>query len=110
VNLIPANLGAEPKKVAALGALVVVLGVVYLLNRTPDAPAPLTVTSPGGSSSVKPAGPLATVATLTRNEPGLPLPAVRATVARGPAGFTDELPPGEVTVRGAGASGVRFRR
>jgi hypothetical protein len=38
MNLIPAQLGAEPKKLAVLGALAVVLIVVYFINRTPDVP------------------------------------------------------------------------
>jgi hypothetical protein len=38
MNLIPAQLGAEPKKLAVLGGLVVVLIVVYFINRTPDVP------------------------------------------------------------------------
>ena len=38
MNLIPSQLGAEPKKVAFLGVLAVVLIVVYFINRTPDVP------------------------------------------------------------------------
>jgi len=38
MNLIPAQLGAEPKKLAILGGLAVVLMVVYFINRTPDVP------------------------------------------------------------------------
>lgn len=38
MNLIPSQLGAEPKKLAILGGLAVVLIVVYLINRTPDVP------------------------------------------------------------------------
>ena len=50
MNLIPSNIGAEPKKIAALGAAVVLLVVVYLWNRTPSAPdsapAPVAVATP----------------------------------------------------------------
>src|SRR5579862_9969461 len=38
MNLIPSQLGAEPKKLAFLGVLAVVLIVVYFINRTPDVP------------------------------------------------------------------------
>jgi hypothetical protein len=38
MNLIPSQLGAEPKKVVILGGLAVVLIVVYFINRTPDVP------------------------------------------------------------------------
>ncbi len=38
MNLIPAQLGAEPKKLAILGVLAVVLIVVFFINRTPDVP------------------------------------------------------------------------
>ena len=38
MNLIPSQLGAEPKKLAILGGLAAVLIVVYLINRTPDVP------------------------------------------------------------------------
>ena len=36
---LPASIGAEPKKLAILGGLVVVLGAVYWINLTADAPA-----------------------------------------------------------------------
>ena len=38
MNLIPSQLGAEPKKLAVLGAVLVVLIVVFFINRTPDVP------------------------------------------------------------------------
>jgi hypothetical protein len=38
MSLIPSQLGAEPKKLAILGGLAVVLIVVYFVNRTPDVP------------------------------------------------------------------------
>jgi hypothetical protein len=38
MSLIPSQLGAEPKKLAVLGGLALVLIVVYLINRTPDVP------------------------------------------------------------------------
>jgi hypothetical protein len=39
MKLLPASVGAEPKKLAILGGLVAVLGGVYWMNRTPEAPA-----------------------------------------------------------------------
>jgi len=38
MNLIPTQLGAEPRKLAVLGGLAAVLIVVYFINRTPDVP------------------------------------------------------------------------
>jgi len=38
MNLIPSQLGAEPKKLVILGGLALVLIIVYLINRTPDVP------------------------------------------------------------------------
>lgn len=46
MNLIPSQLGAEPKKLAILGALAVVLIAVYLINRTPDVPQQAASISP----------------------------------------------------------------
>ncbi len=43
---LPHSLGAEPKKLAILGGLVVVLIVVYFINRTPDVPAAATQPTP----------------------------------------------------------------
>lgn len=38
MNLVPSNLGAEPKKVAILAAIVVVGGFVYMYNRPSEGP------------------------------------------------------------------------
>jgi hypothetical protein len=51
MKLAPSGLGAEPKKLAILGGLVVVLVVVYLLNRSPNSPGAVATTS-GASASV----------------------------------------------------------
>jgi hypothetical protein len=51
MKLLPAALGAEPKKLAILGALVGVLIVVYFVNRAPDSPASSTA-SPVANPSV----------------------------------------------------------
>jgi len=53
MNLIPSQLGAEPKKLALLGGLAVVLIVVYFINRTPDAPQQAaSITPPAARTSV----------------------------------------------------------
>jgi len=54
MKLLPANVGAEPKKLAYLGALLVVLVIVYLMNRTPDSGAPSSAGSATPSSSPVP--------------------------------------------------------
>ena len=46
MSLVPTQLGAEPKKLAVLGALAVVLIVVYFINRTPDVPQQAATTAP----------------------------------------------------------------
>ena len=38
MNLIPSNIGAEPKKLAWLGAVLVIGGILYWINREPSAP------------------------------------------------------------------------
>lgn len=40
MKALPTNVGAEPKKLIVLGALVVLAGVVYYINRTPDSGPP----------------------------------------------------------------------
>ncbi|HXP84587.1 MAG TPA: hypothetical protein VN841_07700 [Bryobacteraceae bacterium] len=65
-NLLPAKLGAEPKKLAALVGLVVVLGGVYWFNRTTSA-------GPETTSTAVPAAPAAIRA------PALVPPASRST-------------------------------
>jgi len=52
MNLIPSQLGAEPKKLAVLGALAVVLIVVYFINRTPDVPPQAATTAPAARNPV----------------------------------------------------------
>ena len=51
MKLLPAGLGAEPKKLAILVALVGVLIVVYFMNRTPDSPASSAASSAAGASA-----------------------------------------------------------
>ncbi len=61
---LPANLGAEPKKIAILGGLVLVLVAVFFLNRdSSSSPTGLAVESPGAAVPTQPraASPLAAV-------------------------------------------------
>lgn len=77
MKLIPSGFGAEPKKLAVLGGLVVVLVVVFLINRTPDSGAPAAVAA---KSTAAPAlGSLpAPVALANRAvDSGTPMPAQR---------------------------------
>lgn len=46
MKALPTKVGAQPKQIRILGGLVVVLLVVYLLNRTPSAPDTTPVTAP----------------------------------------------------------------
>ena len=90
MNLIPSQLGAEPKKLAALGALVVVLAVVYVMNRTPDVPQQAaSVTTPVARKPV----PLESLSSRTRSAANLtPAPALGATTRRGEAAIQDFKP------------------
>jgi hypothetical protein len=65
VNLIPSNLGAEPKKMAALGGLLAVAAIVYWFNREPSGPEAHTA-SP---LSVGAISPIARPATATPRAP-----------------------------------------
>ena len=46
MNLLPSNVGAEPKKVAVLIGLIVLGGVAYYVNRGDDAPGPTGSSTP----------------------------------------------------------------
>jgi hypothetical protein len=54
MNLIPSQLGAEPKKLAVLGGLAVVLIVVYFVNRTPDVPQQAASVAPAAARNPVP--------------------------------------------------------
>ena len=91
MNLIPSQLGAEPKKLAVLGALAVVLIVVYFVNRTPDVPQQAaSVTTPVARKPV----PLELLSSRTRSTANLtPLPAQGgAPTRRGEAAIQDFKP------------------
>jgi len=91
MNLIPSQLGAEPKKLAVLGALAVVLIVVYVINRTPDVPQQAaSITTPAARTPV----PLESLSSRTRSAAKLtPVPAQGgATTRRGEAAIQDFKP------------------
>jgi hypothetical protein len=54
MNLVPSQLGAEPKKLAILGGLAVVLIVVYFINRTPDVPQQAASVTPSAARNPVP--------------------------------------------------------
>lgn len=65
-NLLPSNLGAEPKKVAALVGLVVVAGVLYWYNRTPSGGPESSAASTPVPASTEPIRTPAAVPQITR--------------------------------------------
>ena len=58
MKFVPAGLGAEPKKLAILGVLLVVAGVVYWTNSGPNIPEGANV-SPAAAAKVQPVPPVA---------------------------------------------------
>jgi hypothetical protein len=75
-KLVPKGVGAEPKKLAVLGGLLVVAAVVYLMNRTSSPPESPAGSRPGPAPATSPLGP--------RTGSPVPMPAQR-TPARGGA-------------------------
>ncbi len=59
MNWIPSNIGAEPKKLAVVGALLVVAGYFYFSNRDTGGPVSATPGTPAASSPVAAAQRLA---------------------------------------------------
>jgi hypothetical protein len=80
MKLAPAKVGAEPRKMAILGGLVLVLAVVYFFNRNPDVPQQ-------AAGLVAPAGPAAS-------------PVTRPAPTRVPAQRGAALPPSGAARRG----------
>jgi hypothetical protein len=91
MNLIPAQLGAEPKKLAVLGGLAVVLIVVYFINRTPDVPQQAASVTPSAARNPVPLESLGARARSAATLP--PVPAQGgATSRRGQAAIQDFKP------------------
>jgi len=83
MNLTPSQLGAEPKKLAILGGLAVVLIVVYFINRTPDVPQQAaSITTPAARNPV----PLESIG-------------ARARSVQSAAGLTPQAAPGTGSAR-----------
>jgi hypothetical protein len=76
MKLTPAGVGAEPKKLAILGALLGVLVVVYFLNRAPDSPAASALAPSAGSRTTPRTAPLAVAKRAA--ESATPMPPQRA--------------------------------
>lgn len=75
MKLLPAGLGAEPKKLAFLGVLLGVLILVYFLNRNPGSPASeVSSSAPSAPRSAAPAVPVAAA----RLDVATPMPAQRS--------------------------------
>jgi hypothetical protein len=91
MNLIPSQLGAEPKKLAFLGVVLLVLIVVFLMNRTPDVPQQAASVTP---ATARTPVPLEALASRSRNAANLtPIPAQGgAPTRRGEAAIQDFKP------------------
>lgn len=76
MKLVPTGLGAEPKKLAILGALFGVLVIVYFLNRTPDSPAGSVPALSTSSRTATPSAPF--TASKRAAESVTPMPPQRA--------------------------------
>jgi len=94
MNLIPAQLGAEPKKLAILGGLAVVLIAVYLINRTPDVPQQAASVTPQAARNPVPLESLGARARAAKSAPVLDQQATPETGAarRGQAAIQDFKP------------------
>lgn len=90
MNLIPSQLGAEPKKLAILGVVLLVLIVVFFINRTPDVPQAASIATPAARNPV----PLESLTSRTRSAAKLtPNPAQGGTTTRrGEAAIQDFKP------------------
>lgn len=83
MKLVPEKVGAEPKKLALLGGLVVVLGVVYFMNRADS----------GGSASAPSPLPQAIKPIITPGVTPALAPAQRAALARRGGNSIQEFKP-----------------
>lgn len=94
MNLIPSQLGAEPKKLAILGGLAAVLIVVYFINRTPDVPQQAASITPQAARNPVPLESLGARARSVQSAAGLTPQAAPGTgsARRGQAAIQDFKP------------------
>ena len=93
MNLIPSQLGAEPKKLAILGGLAVVLIVVFFINRTPDVPQQAASITPGAARNPVPLESLGARARTAQSAAALtPQPPQTGSTRRGQAAIQDFKP------------------
>lgn len=93
MSLIPSQLGAEPKKLAILGGLAVVLVIVYLMNRTPDVPQQAASITPAAARPPVPLESLGARARSVQSAAGLtPQGADTGTARRGQTAIQDFKP------------------
>jgi len=94
MNLIPSQLGAEPKKLAILGGLAVMLIVVYFINRTPDVPQQAASITPPAARNPVPLESLGARARSVQSAAGLTPQAApdRGAARRGQATVQDFKP------------------
>ena|SRR5579871_5587793 len=77
MKLAPAEVGADPKRVAILSALVVILGIVFWINRTPSIPDGASVSAPAQTPAIPPIASPSGSAEGPRGVPQIPMPAQR---------------------------------
>lgn len=76
---LPTSVGAEPKKLIALGGLLAVLVVVYVINRDPGIP---DQSAPTAAATTAAPEPLKSLPARTASAPPIPMPPQRNTPAR----------------------------
>jgi hypothetical protein len=84
VKLLPTNVGAQPKQVAILAGLIVLLVVVYFLNHTPSSPEAAAVPRSETPPAPSPLGP--------RSVPQVPMPPQRTSTRAAARGVEDFRP------------------
>jgi hypothetical protein len=89
MKLAPAKVGAQPKQVIILGGLVVLLIVVYLINRSPSGPE-ASSPAPRKEQPVAALAPLPAAVPAPRKAPQTPMPAQRS---RGESRSTEDFRP-----------------
>ena len=97
MKLLPANIGAQTKQLAILGGLIVLLVVVYVINRTPSAPEAAVMPRSEAPAAPNPLGP--------RSVPQVPMPPQR-TSARGAARPVEDFRPSLKLKEGADVSRI----